>query len=84
MTTHTITTEELEKFTTNNRREILFYLHQLINDVERVSVIFKDGKETVLTVLLDINLFSSVEPSQGAASRDLMRDCGELGGEPNG
>jgi c-di-GMP-binding flagellar brake protein YcgR len=55
MSTHTITADELEKFTTNNRREILFYLHQLINDGERVSVTFHEGRETVLTVLLDVN-----------------------------
>lgn len=55
MTTHTLNAEELEKFTTYNRREILFHLRQLINDGERVSVIFNEGSETVLTVLLDIN-----------------------------
>lgn len=51
----TITAEELEKFTTGHRREILFYLHQLINDGERVSVVFNEGEETVLTILLDID-----------------------------
>jgi c-di-GMP-binding flagellar brake protein YcgR len=55
MSTHTITADELEKFTTNNQREILFYLHQLINDGERISVTFNEGHETVLTVLLDVN-----------------------------
>lgn len=54
-TPHTITAEELEKFTSHQRREIVFYLHQLINDGERVSVIFGGGSETVLTVLLDID-----------------------------
>lgn len=55
MTDQTINAEELEKFTTHNRREILFYLNQLINDGERVSVIFNEGRETVLTVLLNVN-----------------------------
>jgi c-di-GMP-binding flagellar brake protein YcgR len=55
MTTQAITAEELDKFTTNNRREILFYLHQLINDGERISIIFDGGKETVLTLLLDVD-----------------------------
>jgi c-di-GMP-binding flagellar brake protein YcgR len=55
MSTQTITADELEKFTSSNRREILFYLHQLINDGERISVIFNNGNETVLTVLLDID-----------------------------
>lgn len=53
MTEQTITAEELDRFTTHNRREILFYLHQLINDGERVSVVFDGGKEALLTVLLD-------------------------------
>lgn len=51
----TISAEELERFTTHHRREILFYLHQLINDGERISVIFSEGRETVLTLLLDAN-----------------------------
>jgi c-di-GMP-binding flagellar brake protein YcgR len=55
MTTPTINADELERFTTRNPREIHFYLHQLINDGERVSVSFSEGKETVLTMLLDIN-----------------------------
>ncbi|MBA3033592.1 MAG: flagellar brake protein [Gammaproteobacteria bacterium] len=55
MSSQTISVDELEKFTTHNRREILFYLHQLINDGERISVTFNEGKETVLTVLLQVN-----------------------------
>lgn len=54
MSAQAITADELEKFTTNNRREILFYLHQLINDGERVSVVFDGGNETVLTLLLNV------------------------------
>lgn len=55
MTNQTITAEELEKFTSTNRREILFYLHQLINDGERVSVVFNEGNDAILTVLLDVD-----------------------------
>lgn len=55
MTAQTVNVDELEKFSTSNRREILFYLHQLINDGERISVVFDGGKETVLTLLLDID-----------------------------
>lgn len=55
MSTNTITAEELEKFTITNRREITFYLHQLINEGERVTVSFDGGRETILTVLLDVN-----------------------------
>lgn len=53
MTHQTITAEELDKFTSKNRREILFYLHQLINDGERISVVFNGGNDSILTVLLD-------------------------------
>lgn len=55
MTDQTISAAELDKFTSKNRREIIFYLHQLINDSERVSVIFDGGNDTLLTVLLDID-----------------------------
>ena len=55
MTVQSITAEELEKFSTKHRREILFYLHQLVSDGERVSVVFNEGSEMFLTVLLDID-----------------------------
>jgi len=55
MTVQSITAEELEKFSTRHRREILFYLHQLVNDGERVSVVFNEGSEMFLTVLLAID-----------------------------
>lgn len=55
MSTQTVNVEELEKFTTGSRREILFYLHQLINDSEPISVVFSEGHESLLTVLLDID-----------------------------
>lgn len=54
MSNQNISADEIEKFTTSNRREIVFYLRQLVNDGERVSVIFNEGRETVLTVLLDV------------------------------
>jgi len=55
MTVQSITPEELEKFSTKHRREILFYLHQLVNDGERVSVVFNEGSEMFLTLLLAVN-----------------------------
>ncbi len=55
MTNQTITAEEYEKFTSTNRREILFYLHQLINDGERISLVFNEGQDALLTVLLEVN-----------------------------
>ena len=47
--------ENLESFNITFRREIVFYLRQLINDGERVSLMFDEGKETLLTVLLDVD-----------------------------
>ncbi|MCX7897959.1 MAG: flagellar brake protein [Rhodocyclaceae bacterium] len=55
MSQDTVTAEELEHFTTDNRREIIFYLHQLIHDGERVSVIFDEGRESLLTILLALD-----------------------------
>ncbi len=76
MSQQTISAEELEKFTTQHRREILFYIHQLINDGERVSVVFDGGNETLLTVLLDIdeaeNLLVFDWGGSQAANRKLL------------
>jgi c-di-GMP-binding flagellar brake protein YcgR len=47
--------ENLESFTITFRREVVFYLRQLINDGERINVVFDEGRETVLTVLLDVD-----------------------------
>ena len=44
--------QDLEEFTTTYRREIVFNLRHLIDLGERVSVVFDDGRETFLTVLL--------------------------------
>lgn len=47
--------ENLESYTITFRREVVFYLRQLINDGERVSVVFDEGRETILTVLIDVD-----------------------------
>lgn len=47
--------ENLDEFTTSYRREIIFYLRQLIEHGERISVVFNEGRETFLTVLLDVD-----------------------------
>lgn len=47
--------DNLESFAITFRREIVFYLRQLINDGERINVIFDEGRETLLTVLLDVD-----------------------------
>lgn len=47
--------ESVEAYTITFRREIIFYLRQLINDVDPVSVMFNEGQDTILTVLLDLD-----------------------------
>lgn len=54
MNTQAITPEEIDKFTIENRREIIFYLRQLINDGDRISVVFNEGQGNILTLLLDV------------------------------
>lgn len=47
--------EDLEEFTTSAPREVAYNLRQLVQAGERISVIFDDGRESFLTVLLDID-----------------------------
>jgi c-di-GMP-binding flagellar brake protein YcgR len=47
--------ESVESFTITFRREIVFYLRQLINDKDQVSVSFNEGQDTILTILLDLD-----------------------------
>ena len=47
--------DNVESYTITFRREIVFYLRQLINDGERISVMFDEGRETILTVLIDVD-----------------------------
>lgn len=47
--------DNIESFTITFRREIVFYLRQLINDGDRITVTFDGGKENLLTVLLDVD-----------------------------
>ena len=49
------TEEQLDEFTITFRREILFYLRQLINEGTPISVSFNEGNDTFLTVLLDVD-----------------------------
>jgi c-di-GMP-binding flagellar brake protein YcgR len=47
--------ENLEEFTSTSPREVAFNLRKLAQSGERISVIFDDGRESFLTVLLDID-----------------------------
>ena len=51
----TVTQENLDDYTITFRREIVFYLRQLINDGDRVSIMFNEGRDALLTVLLDVD-----------------------------
>lgn len=46
---------DVDAFTITFRREIVFYLNKLINDQEPVTVMFNDGEEILLTMLLDLD-----------------------------
>ncbi|HQR03696.1 MAG: flagellar brake protein [Proteobacteria bacterium] len=45
----------LDQFSTAFRREIVFYLRQLIDNGDQVSVSFNEGRDAVLTILLDVD-----------------------------
>lgn len=46
--------DDLQRCTLSGRREILFQLRSLIRQSERVSVSFDEGRQSFLTVLIDI------------------------------
>lgn len=45
----------VDAYTITFRREIIFYLRQLINDGDQISIMFNQGRETILTILLDVD-----------------------------
>ena len=47
--------DDIDSFTITSRSEIIFYLHQLINDQEPLSVMFDEGRESMLTMALDLD-----------------------------
>ena len=52
---NTQTEEDLERCTLSGRREILFQLRTLIRQKVRVSVTFDEGRQSFLTVLIDVS-----------------------------
>lgn len=51
---NTYTEEEIERCTLHGRREIVFQLRGLIKRADRVTVAFDEGRQSFLTVLLDL------------------------------
>lgn len=47
--------KDIEEFTISFRREIVFYLRQLINEGTQVSIMFNGGSDMLLTVLLEVD-----------------------------
>ena len=47
--------QSVDSYTITFRREIIFYLRQLINDKDQVSITFNEGQDTILTILLDVD-----------------------------
>ena len=47
--------EDLEEFTSSSPREVAYQLRQLVQAGERVSVVFDEGRESFLTILIDID-----------------------------
>lgn len=52
---HTHTEEELERCTLTSRREILFQLRNLIKQKTRVAVTFDEGRQSFLTILIELS-----------------------------
>ena len=52
---NTYTDDEIERCTLTGRREIAFLLRELIRRGERISVTFDSGKQSFLTVLIDLS-----------------------------
>lgn len=52
---NTYTDEDIERCTLTGSREILFQLRSLIKHSERVSVSFDEGRQSFLTVLIDVS-----------------------------
>ena len=55
MMDNTYSEEEIERCTLRNRREIVFQLRGLIKQGQRISVIFQEGRQSFLTVLIEVS-----------------------------
>lgn len=50
-----LTEENIDEFTLSDRRGIIFCLRRLIEDCDPASVIFNEGRDNILTMLLHVN-----------------------------
>lgn len=50
-----LTEENIDDFTLTDRDGIIFCLHRLIDDCDPVSVVFNEGRDNILTMLLHVN-----------------------------
>lgn len=71
MTTNT--EDNVDAFKITFRREIVFYLRQLINDGELVNVTFDGGRESLTTVLLDVDEEADTVVFDWGASEDVNK-----------
>lgn len=81
--------EDLERCTLSSRREILFQLRTLIRQSERISVAYDEGRQSFLTVLIDVseaddNLYfdisGSEETNQTFIKSERCQFAGVVGG----
>lgn len=50
-----LTEENIDDFTISDRRRLIFCLHRLMEDCDPVSIIFNEGRDNILTMLLHVN-----------------------------
>jgi c-di-GMP-binding flagellar brake protein YcgR len=65
--------DNVDAFRITFRREIIFYLRQLINDGELVNVVFDGGNQSMVTILLDIDEESNTLVFDWGADEDTNR-----------
>ena len=63
--------EELERCTLHNPREIAFQLRSLVKHGDRLSVLFQEGRQSFLTVLIDVSERDNLFYFDIGGSRDL-------------
>lgn len=47
--------ENLDDYSFTRKRDIVYHLRQLVDNGDQVSISFNDGRETILSILLDVN-----------------------------